>query len=316
METLFRLLHRSMQRFSLWRFLACCALLSCVVVPVKGLPQADSEPLSGNGVMLVQVLDSEGPQQESVRYFITLLDKALAATTEEFGQYRLVPVDIPYEQRRVMRLLDREDVLDVMHSMTSQYREDNFIPVRVPLLMGMIGHRMLLVRASNLAQFKKVKTPEQLKTLIACQGAAWPDSDVLEENGYQVARVSDFDAMFAMLEKQRCDYFPRGINEVFHDFEVYNGRHGELAIVDHLLLYYPAPTYFFVSKRNPRLAQRLEQGLLKLVAQGEILNYMQQHPTTRDLFPLSQWQDMTVFELQNKTLKHIPQQTGFWLSVE
>ena len=110
--------------------------------------------------------------------------------------------------------------------------------------------------------------------MIACQGLHWPDLHILKQNGYNTYGVLKFDSNIKMLMRGRCDYFPRGIHEVQLDFNKFNGTYGQLAIVENVLLKYPASVYFFVGKHNKLLAKRISKGLEKLNASGELTKLM------------------------------------------
>ena len=62
-----------------------------------------------------------------------------------------------------------------------------------------------------------------------------------------------------MPANKRFDYFPRGLYEVWGEQKVNADKN--LVIEDSLMLYYPAPIYFFVNKKNVALANRIERGL-------------------------------------------------------
>ncbi|MEI8631235.1 hypothetical protein P4S72_02255 [Vibrio sp. PP-XX7] len=48
--------------------------------------------------------------------------------------------------------------------------------------------------------------------------------------------------------------FSRGLNEIFIEYETFKPQLPDLAIEQHLVLYYPWPKYFFVSKSHPQVA--------------------------------------------------------------
>ncbi|WP_343859122.1 hypothetical protein [Aliiglaciecola litoralis] len=252
-----------------------------------------------SSIQKVRVLNYNPNQPSEQDYFFGLLDKAMSNTVIEYNSYELEHVAISYQQTRIMTFINSGQRLDVMHTMTSRQREHDLTAVKVPLLLGMLGHRVLLIKASRLNEFEQIGEAEALKKYIACQGIDWPDSDILEANGYLVARVTDEDAMIAMLEYERCDYYPRGISEIDNELTLYNHKYGALARVPHIILRYPAPVYFFVAKSNTLLAQRIEKGLQQMQQSGEFFDYISQHKATSSLFPLSQWNDKLFFDLHN-----------------
>lgn len=202
-------------------------------------------------------------------------------------------------------MLKSKEYLDVMHSMSNAERENEFIAVKIPLLKGLMGKRMLFVNRANLAEFQGMTELSQLKQKVGCQGIHWPDSDILEANGFNIARVVVFEAMFEMVVKGRCDYFARGIHEIYPELSSIKDKHPELVIVPNIIVSYPAPVYFFLGQHNQALANRIEVGLFRLKQSGQFDIMMQQNPLTEHVFPLSKWQEVKVFEITNSLLPNL-----------
>jgi hypothetical protein len=160
--------------------------------------------------------------------------------------------------------------------------------------------RVPVIKRARLAEFQTIGTPEQLKKLTACQGSQWPDSDILEANGYKVERIIRFELMYTMLNHDRCDYFPRGINEVFSELD--GPERDELMAFEGILLRYSMPMYFFVSQENKLLARRLTTGLEAMVVSGELKQYILSHKVTQGIFPLSRYHNSRIFDLVNPSL--------------
>lgn len=213
-------------------------------------------------MQIVKVVNLDDAQSDSLNYFHQLITDALLAT-EDMGPFRIEQVNFNVAQKRSMRLLKLPGVLDVMHTMKEKEWEQSLIRVPQPLLNGTLGTRALLVRAEDKDKFERISI-EDLKKQIACQGTHWRDSDILEQNGFSVYRVVEFDTMLRMLSLKRCDYFPRGISEIDNDFDKFNGKYGELAKVTNTFFKYQAPVYFYLGNHNFELASRLSEGFYRL----------------------------------------------------
>src|SRR5690606_7908135 len=133
----------------------------------------------------------------------------------------LAELETPYEvevirdqmtQTRVTEQL-RADKLDVMWLASSQEAEDTLLPIRFPLLKGLLGYRVSIINPNNQAKFSAVRTMADLKTLTFGQGYGWPDVDTLRSNGLQVVVTSKYENLFYMVEGGRFDGFPRGVLE-------------------------------------------------------------------------------------------------------
>lgn len=251
-------------------------------------------------------------------YFIELTKLVLDKTQEKYPNSKLVMVknDRVTQGRRLL-LVDKNYV-DLIWTGTNIERERHYLAVRFPLFRGLLGYRVLLIRKNDSEKFSLIEKPEQLKKLIACQGQHWPDSDILEANGYNVTRVVHFDAMFEMLAKKRCDYFPRAIFEGAAEQRAIANEFPNIILHDGLILHYNFAFYYFVDKKNKKLAHRLNEGLNIALNDGSLMYLMKTHSVSKHLFPLSQWQEKRFFELtnydfNNKTLVSNPM---FWLDLK
>ncbi len=196
-------------------------------------------------------------------YFVSLLEMALARSGEP---YELTEVRLPeYSEKRSVLLIESSQY-DVHWLNTTPERERQLRPVRIPLDRGAIGWRAFFIRPEMQPVFDKVKSAEDLKSLIFVQGHDWPDVAVLLQNDFAVERSSNWDGLFRMIALNRAQVFPRSIVEI--SAEQKEGVAQGLVIERGLILRYPAAYYFFVAKENVRLAQALERGLKKSFADG------------------------------------------------
>ena len=234
-------------------------------------------------------------------YFYQLITLVLSKTAAENEQINIVTINgINITQGRRLRYLD-DKLVDVLWTGTDSNRERLYRPVRIPLLGGLLGYRIALIHKDNREKFNNI-TQQQLKTLTACQGAHWPDSDILEDNGFKVERVVHYDSMFKMLVRKRCDYFPRAIYEGFAEQEALKDSMPEIIAIDNFIIHYPFHFYYFVDHDNSQLAKRLQIGLMAAFKDGSWLQLMKNHAITKNLFPLTKWHNKRFFELQNYEL--------------
>ncbi|WP_350432018.1 hypothetical protein ABIS04_18375 [Shewanella sp. H8] len=247
----------------------------------------------------VRIQPAQSSENASYQYYYDLLQLLLTQTADDYGEANIVVIDSPMSQLRGFSML-KADILDVFWAGTSIEREQEFHAIRIPLVGGLLGSRVPVISRDRLAEFETINTAKQLQQLVACQGSQWPDSDILQYNGYRIERVITFQLIYSMLKQQRCDYFPRGLYEAYA--EVSSRGNESLMVYDKLILRYPLPMYFFVSNNNPRLAQRITQGLERLIATNKLHEFIQQHDITRQMFPLSQYRNSRIFDLTNPQL--------------
>ena len=200
-------------------------------------------------------------------YFRRLLELALEATQDTHGPFEVRMWNVSTQsQDRELYELQQGTGLDVVWSMTSRERERMLRPIRIPLVKGLLGYRIFLVRTGEESRFAAVTGLEGLGDWKAGQGTGWPDVDILMGNGVSVVEGRDYEGLFGMLREGRFDYFPRGVTEVWD--EVAGPLSGGLAVEPTLLLYYPTAVYFFVRPDAQDLAGRLEAGLERLLRDG------------------------------------------------
>ena len=214
------------------------------------------------GAATYTYLRPEWADTERAPYGVALLKLAFAKAGV---CHTLVYSEQSMKQARAVYELERDSgKLDIMITMTSPEREAALLGVPVPLTKGLLGWRIALVRKERLHQFAAVREAGQLKQFVAGQGHDWPDTAILRGNGLPVEVSSTYDGMFKMLEAGRIDYFPRAVQQVFAEQDA----HPALAVEPHIALRYPTDAYFFVNRRNTRLAADVRRGLERAVADG------------------------------------------------
>ncbi len=199
---------------------------------------------------------------------IEILDAALKATLLEFEPYKLVPSKEGMNEARYLAELKRGGVIvNVVWSSTSVEKERDFLPIRIPLRKGILGYRIALIAKDRQALIDQVKTLDDLKKLTIGQGLGWGDVQLYESNGLSV-NTSQYDNLFKMTAAGRFDLFPRGISEVFNEYNIFSKSNPNLVIEKNLLIYYPWPYYFFFNKSDVQLKERVEAGLRKMMDNG------------------------------------------------
>ena len=237
-------------------------------------------------------------------YCLQLLEQALAATRQEYGPFVLAAARDVIYQKRALRTLDTDYGVDVVWTMTSKQRERDYTPIRIPLFKGLMGYRLFLIREQDSARFSPIYSLAQLKKLHAGQGADWPDTQILKANGIPVFESQGYDNLFSMLLKQRFDYFPRGVPEVYLELESHPDS--GLIVEPRMMFYYPTAIYFFVSRRHPALAKRIESGLNQLIQGGEFDRLFFSFPYHKRVLEQARLNQRLVFNLHNP---HLPDAT-------
>lgn len=145
--------------------------------------------------------------------------------------------------------------LDLMSSMTNYAREQSGLPVRYCLYKGLLGVRIGMGTFANVTALDGIQTREELNKVKLGQVFDWPDYDIQTEAGLQVLRLTSVASSIERLNSGVFQLLPLGIVEVAPIAKQY-----DLMTISKWAIAYPTAYYFFVSKKRPELAQRLEYG--------------------------------------------------------
>ncbi|MEY4588674.1 MAG: hypothetical protein RL497_750 [Pseudomonadota bacterium] len=213
-----------------------------------------------------------------------------------------------------------EDIIankvDVMWAATNQDLEDNMLPIRIPLLKGLLGHRIFLIQQNDQAKFDRIKTLEDLKKIKLGQGTVWADTQILEANELPVVKAQKYHSLLRMLDGGRFDAFPRGVQEPWTEVKLIDGLN--LAVEQRIMLVYKMPCYFFVNKANSQLAKEIEQGLNRAIADGSFDQLFFNDPAIQNALNKANIKNRLVFHLDNPTLpKETPvDRAELWLDLK
>jgi hypothetical protein len=145
--------------------------------------------------------------------------------------------------------------LDLMSSMTSYAREQSGLPIRYCLYKGLLGVRIGMGSAPAVAALDGLKTRDELNHVKLGQVFDWPDYAIQTEAGLQVQRLTSVASSIESLKLGTFQLLPLGIVEVAPI-----AKQHDLKTISTWAIAYPTAYYFFVSKKRPELAQRLEYG--------------------------------------------------------
>lgn len=249
----------------------------------------------------IRIMPPRSIDDSNHKYFYHLLKEIIKNIPKQTQDIKIIQT-LRMEQGRAFIQLKRKQHIDIHWAGTSLKREEEFIPIKIPLIKGLLGYRVFIIHKDKLEIFNKIKTFKELQKLTACQGTHWPDTKILENSKIKVIKNTNFELLFLQLSKGRCDYFPRGVNEAYVDMKARENKYPELILYDKIILYYPFPMYFFVNKENKKLANKIKKGLEVMVDNGTLTEYIKNHENTKHLFPLNNWRNVTTFKLYNPFL--------------
>jgi hypothetical protein len=196
--------------------------------------------------------------------------KLLALALDQTGvSYQLIPSDNFLSKGKALDRLQDNREINIVWGMTNVQREKDLLPIRIPIFKGLIGWRLLLIRQDMAERFTYIQQFEHLVKLSPLQGRDWPDTKILQSNGFDVITERNQTSLMKMLGRAQGDFFPRSIIEVWEELarsKVANEI--QIQIQPSLGIRYPAAIYFFVNKKSVPLANLIKTGLEKAIENG------------------------------------------------
>jgi hypothetical protein len=252
------------------------------------------------------------PNRVQSDYMQSLLKLALSHSGKK---YTYSTTSETYSRPRVMESMKTGEITVMWGGTTSQMEED-FIPVRIDAYRGLMSHRILLIRKGDQHRFDQVQSLADFQGFSMGQVKTWQDSDILEKAGFKVIKITKKPGLFHMLDGGRFDGFPRGANEAWNEMAAFPDL--KLDVEKKLVLVYPLPTYFFVSKHKPEVAKDIESGLEKMIADGSFDEYFYSSKEVKDVLINADLPNRKAFYIDNPFLpKATPlDRKELWISID
>jgi len=178
-------------------------------------------PASAVEPMLVKYLGNN-TNSISEEYYLAVIESALKVTEATYGPYQLVFTQQQLSSERKHDLLvDGEKVnVDRLVGFPSQKGpRKGLIRVEVPLLNGVMGYRILLIRKEDQVRFSSIGTLDELRKLPMGFGKGW-EGHVYKFNGFSVAEPLNMTMLLKMLAGRRYHFVPLSVIEIDDDYEI------------------------------------------------------------------------------------------------
>ncbi|AWB67147.1 diguanylate cyclase [Saccharobesus litoralis] len=229
-------------------------------------------------------------------------------------KYELVPNSGPLTESRQHAELNSGE-LTVAAFAAGVDIEQRLLPIRIPILKGLLGHRIFIIRDGEQHRFSGIGSFSDLTRFKAGQGKFWSDTKILLSAGIPTVATNKYNNLFYMLEGGRFDYFPRAVHEPFS--EISSRRELNLAVEPDIMLVYPLPLYLFVGQQNTELAQDIHTLLETAIADGSFDEFFFSYPLIVELLKKANLKNRKVFRVDNP---HLPAETPlqrkeFWLDI-
>ncbi|SDE23313.1 hypothetical protein [Kordiimonas lacus] len=245
---------------------AILGLVCCLLMGLASSNMAGAQP-DRDGLVVVRPLIVPGDSRFS--YYEDLLRAAMDATVPSYGAYGWEPWADDEFTKRLAEMLERATYVNVVYSAWDPVLGKVAEPVVPHIRKGVNGYRLLLIRKADRERFAGLQTREDLAKFMAGQGRGWPDVEIYRASDMPVLAIGKFSQLLPMLQSGRFDYYPLGVTEAPKFLRECGVACDDLMIEPTLLIRYPFPIHFHVSKAEPRLHARLTAGVGLLLKSGE-----------------------------------------------
>jgi hypothetical protein len=203
-------------------------------------------------------------------YANALLSAVLERTVSEFGPYEIRHAAVHMERPRLFQALKDGTLINLTAYPVSPGWMRELKSVPIPIDMGLQSWRIFLIDEKSQPALRATRTLGQLARLRAGSGSSWSALQSLKDAHLSVVTGSNYTGLFQMLMAGRFDYLPRGVNEIFAEYDTHKPDHPTLAVEETVLLHDSIPSLFFVSPREPRLHRRIKAGMEAMLKDGSL----------------------------------------------
>lgn len=265
-----------------------------------------SVALAGN-LLAMDILTTKPESATDTRYEHAelVLKHLLKITESQYGTAQLKhATDVMSRDRALEELIKGENIHIAAETAKAEW-VSNLIPIYIPVNKGITGYRIFLISKDSQEALSKITDIEQLKKIKTGSGNQWSTTKVMRTAGFEVVATTKLEGLFWMLMGDRFQTFARGINEAPSELASHQKLFPDMRIEETLALYIPLPTFFFVSPKHPKLAERIKTGLETMIADGSFDEIFYDYHLK--MIEEAKLQNRKIFPVANETLpKEVP----------
>ena len=227
-------------------------------------------------------------------YLKTLLELALEKTKPEFGDFELVRNNKNENYPRLIIQLDKGvyENLVMKVSITDEIIK-KYNVIKFPLDRGVTGYRIAFTSLKNNQKQCEIIKLKDVQNELTIQGIGWLDTDILKRNHFNVHAVARTQQMLKMIERNRAEYFFRGINEIRWELS----QNPNVSLEPCFALQYSLPRFFITKKRDIKIAKRIELGLKRAFEDGSFIKLWRKYYIAS--IQMVNMKERQIFELEN-----------------
>ncbi|MDX1695465.1 MAG: hypothetical protein R3208_17005 [Ketobacteraceae bacterium] len=233
------------------------------------------------------------------KYWQGLLRLAL----EKSGcRFDLSPVDGEgLTHARIIRSIRSDGLVNVAYMGTSREFEAQMRPIRIPVFRGLIGYRILMIRAQDQPLFSSISNLSEFTRYSIGQGIKWSDVQILQDAGFQVIEMP-YKSLFRALNAGRFQAISRAAHEIKPELALVRKELPGLAVEQSLILAFRQASFFFVAKDDTPLAEALEGGLNNAYDDGSFMAFYLSSPVVQQAHQILHEPGRRLFWIENNHL--------------
>lgn len=218
----------------------------------------------------IAILQNQQMSENKAAHNAAVVRRALEITEDEYGPFEVQVVDLTMSNGRLHKFVVEGEIFNTVVIIANQLWDDTTIGLKIPVRLGLLSYRLLLVHEDNLPAFSKVNTIEELGEFSAGLVNGWETTKVFNHHKLNLKTTGHFQGIFSMVDKRRFDYLPRGVYEVYDELKSREAMLKNVVVEPTIALHIPTLTRVYVSPQKPRLARRISVGLSKMLANGDL----------------------------------------------
>jgi hypothetical protein len=254
------------ENFTLFTFLSFLTSFSSYAF--QNQVQPHEKPNRSSSIQTVNYLQP-GISISRRLYIKALLDSVMSVTELEYGPFEINVISSNLVPMRKRQEMIKGDKINLIWTTEDANTIKELIKVPFHTMKGVLGYRVLIIKAFKQDEFSEITNLEQLQLMKPGQVEFWADTYIYEKNNFNVVTSPEMSSLFPMLENNRFDFLPLGASEVSREYLLVRLKYRSLAIETDLLIKYKLHMFFMVSPTESTLAERLEMGLLTIQKSGE-----------------------------------------------
>ena len=139
--------------------------------------------------------------------------------------------------------------------------------VPIPVTGGILGLRAGWTNPASLAELKTIHSLKDLQRIVLVQGLGWSDVGIFDRAGLRTYTARS-EKLLRLVNDNRVQLFPRGVAELQAEVAMVRSMYPQMLLDPYLLIVYPFAGFFYVAPENTALADAIQTGFEKAIADG------------------------------------------------